>query len=202
METIYPVILKVPAARRNLRGKAGVKFFSRYARSALDISAKKTALILDVLKKDVRGAPLPCNGIFWSITHKRKYVGGVAAVQPIGIDIEELRPFTPSLEKRITTASEWNLSDDDLQRRFFRYWTAKEAVLKATGRGMVGLSECRVMAIHDAYHLAIQYEDRRWEVEQIEFDGHMASIVKYAYHVNWILPEMESGYVHVTSNGV
>ena len=72
---------------------------------------------------------------------------------PIGLDIEKIRPCAPGLYRMAADEAEWSLGGaaDDLL--FFRYWTAKEAVLKSLGIGLAGLSKCRVIRIVDDHHL-------------------------------------------------
>ena len=89
--TIFPVILHVPEAVKGFKPKDRVIFLSRHARSALAKSAEKTGLRLGKLIKDDNGVPMPVDGIYWSITHKTDFVGGVVAPAAIGIDIEKIR---------------------------------------------------------------------------------------------------------------
>lgn len=185
METIRPVILKVPSGIQNLMGKEKVKFLSRHARLALGLSAQKMSIELGELRKNENGAPLPTNGNFWSITHKRTYVGGVVASKKIGIDIEEIRPCAAALIARVAKKNEWDLFDQDQETRFFRIWTAKEAVLKATGRGIWGMETCRVVTIIDKHNLRIHCQDQNWAVEHRYFNGHISSIVKHDFYVEW-----------------
>ena len=88
------------------------------------------------LEKDKNGAPLPSKGTYWSLTHKSANVAAVVAPRPVGIDIEVLRPCNPNLYQRIASAEEWDLAATVSDKNFFRYWTAKEAVLKAVGKGL------------------------------------------------------------------
>ena len=88
-QTVYPVIMAVAETVKDLTPKERVKFLSRQARRALEISAEKSRVRLGKLEQDERNAPLPFDGIYWSITHKTEYVGGVIAPYPVGIDIEK-----------------------------------------------------------------------------------------------------------------
>jgi len=185
--TIYPVILAVPEKERNLSGREKVAFLSRHARSALEISAQKGNIILGDLKKDENGAPLPFNGNYWSLTHKPNYVGGVIASSAVGIDIEEIRPCSAGLFKKTAGEKEWHLSDMDPDTLFFRYWTSKETVLKASGIGIRDLSKCRVVQIIDDNHLIVDYEGRKWRIEHFFFDGHIASVVQNEFEIQWVL---------------
>ncbi len=183
--TLFPVILAVPDKIQQLTGRKKVSFLSKHARKALEISAKKSRVQLRNLKKDEKGVPLPFNGNYWSLTHKPKYVGGVIASTPIGIDIEKIRSCSKALFRKTAHDSEWELSDTDQFILFYRYWTSKESVLKASGTGIRDLSTCRIIRIIDDNHLVIDYRNQKWLIEHFYFDEHIASIVKNDFHVEW-----------------
>jgi len=185
--TICPVILPVPAEVAAYKPKDRVIFLSRHARSALQLSAEKSGVRLGELVKDENGVPQPFEGTFWSVTHKTQYVAGVAAPTPIGIDVERIRSFSEGLFKKTASDQEWALADmeKDPVTAFFRFWTAKEAVLKATGIGIRDLLKCRVHQIVDDHHLRIRYERQDWLIEHFEFDRHIAAIVQNRYRIDW-----------------
>jgi len=184
---LYPVILAVPDKEQKLTGREKVANLSNYARRALEISAQKSCIELGDLTKNENGAPLPFDGNYWSLTHKPIYVGGVIAPTQIGIDIEKIRPCSKALFRKTANESEWGLSDADSFKLFFRYWTSKESVLKASGTGIRDLSKCRIVQIIDHNHLVINYEDRKWHIEHFYFDGHIASVVKNDFDVEWTI---------------
>ena len=184
---IYPVIIAVPEKDRQLSGRAKVTSLSRRARQALEISARKNGIVPPELLKDEHGAPLPFNGTYWSLTHKIRYVGAVVAFARTGIDIEQIRPCSNALCKKTADKTEWGLADNHSPALFFRYWTSKECVLKATGTGIKDLSKCRIAAILDDHNLVIDYQDKRWRVEHSFFDGHIASVVKNEFEVQWTI---------------
>ncbi|UCF90082.1 MAG: 4'-phosphopantetheinyl transferase superfamily protein [Desulfobacterales bacterium] len=188
-QIIYPVILPVPERVKAFKPRERVIFLSRHARRAVAISAAKSGIALGDLLKDENGAPLPFENTFWSVTHKPGYVGGVVAPQPVGIDIERIRPCSPALFRKTAAASEWALAapDHDSPVIFFRYWTSKEAVLKASRTGLKDLSNCRILRIIDDQHLLVENQERTWPVEQYFFDGHIASIVKETSRIEWSL---------------
>ena len=185
-QTISPVILAVPDAIKALTPKERVKFLSRHARRALEMSAEKSSVRLDALAQDERNAPLPFNGTYWSITHKNEYVGGVVCPSPTGIDIEKISPRAKSLFRKTADEDEWALADKTVTT-FFRYWTAKEAVLKAAGIGLRDLSKCRIRRVPDAHHLDVEYDGNNWQIEHYFFNNHIASIVKNDFVIQWTI---------------
>jgi len=182
---IHPVILAVPNQKQQLKGKEKVSFLSRHARRALEISAQKRKIQLGDLEKNENGVPLPFNGNYWSVTHKTEYVAGVIARERIGIDLEKIRPFKEALYKKAASENEWELSDTDKIALFFRYWTSKESVLKASGTGIRDLLKCRITRIIDDKHLVVNYRENNWVVEHFFFNGHIASVVKNNVDVKW-----------------
>ena len=162
--TIHPVILAVPQADRQLTGREKVLALRRCARAALAHSADLGQVALGRLEKDERGAPVPSNGVYWSLTHKERFVAAVTAPHPIGIDIEQLKPVNPAMHRRLASEAEWGLAPAITQALFYRFWTAKEAVLKAVGLGFAALSHCRIRAITDEQRLMISFKDSKWTV--------------------------------------
>ena len=189
IRTLYPVILAVPETVADLKPRDRVTFLSKHARKALALSAEKSGISGVEITKDENGVPLPFNGIYWSITHKTKYVGGVVSPHPIGLDIEKIQPCSEGLYKKTATEEEWSLMDqikDDFTP-FYRYWTSKEAALKAATTGIKDLLKCRVQKITDDYHLVINYQKKRWSIEHYFFDDHIASIVQNDFTIAWTI---------------
>ena len=184
--TLYPVILRVAEEERKLRGRQQVQNLSRLARSALKRSARKGGVTVREFLKNENGAPLPSDGIYWSVTHKPEYVAGVAAVAEVGIDVEKIRPCSPGLFKRTAVDEEWCLAPGSPSfELFFRYWTAKEAVIKAMGTGLRDLLKCRVDRIFDPTHLSIVCGETHWYIEHFFFDGHIAAVTKNSFETKW-----------------
>ncbi|NNK85078.1 MAG: 4'-phosphopantetheinyl transferase superfamily protein [Desulfobacterales bacterium] len=184
---VYPVILSVPDSAKELTRRDRVKYLSQYARRAVKISAEKSGIKLgDLIKKD-NGSPLPSDGNYWSVTHKPDYVGGVVCSDQIGIDIEKIRPCSKALFKKTADDQEWALSDTDPLKLFFRYWTSKEAVLKAGGKGLTDLSKCRIVQISDNNNLIIKYKNKKWFIEHFYINDHVASVIKTVSRIDWTI---------------
>jgi 4'-phosphopantetheinyl transferase len=183
--TLRPVIVSVPEADQRPKGREQVTVLSRLARLALLRSAEASGLAIDSFPKDAAGVPLPVMGIYWSVTHKPSMVAGVAAVEPVGIDLERVRPVSEAVMAKVAGADEWALVDEERQRGFFRIWTAKEAVLKAVGKGMAGLSRCRLVSILDSTRLVLAYDQTHWPVAQCWFRDHVAAVAAQQSAVAW-----------------
>lgn len=183
---LYPVILRVPPADQRPRGRAQVLALAQLARQAVARSARRSGLVLPALEKNRQGVPLASAGVFWSLTHKPLYVGGVVASARVGIDLEPLRTVDEKLTQRIGCDAEWEALGGRTPERFFRLWTAKEAVLKAVGVGMTGLSRCRLQQAGESENdCLLRYEDQLWPVTHLTFDGHIAAITGSRSEVRW-----------------
>lgn len=85
------------------------------------------------------GRPYFENGIDFNISHSGNHIVCAFADRgSIGIDIEEVKPIAVEDFKGIFIEEEWLniLVADDPSRTFFRYWTAKESIVKALGIGL------------------------------------------------------------------
>lgn len=181
---LYPIILPLLPEDQKLRGRELVQAQRRRAREALALSCKASGISLGPLEKDGRDAPLPFNGTYWSLSHKPRFVAAVVGTSPIGIDIEEIKPRNEGLHDYIADEGEWALADRSWET-LFRYWTAKEAVLKAVGVGISHLKKARVRAIPDTDNLLVDYASRLWPVRHFRFEDHIVSITRDDHEVVW-----------------
>lgn len=197
VETLYPVVCKVPAAVSALEVGARVKALSRAARESVLLSARRTGVVLEAFPKGSRGHPLPWRGIHWSLTHKPAYVAGVVSDAAVGIDIERIKTVSTPLFERLCSRREAALFPEKSRDRiFFRCFTAKEAVLKRWGRGLVGLDDVSVISVIDAAQLLLFYENTPVRVVQFEIGGHLVSVSGTALRIKWAF--LENG--HYTDN--
>jgi 4'-phosphopantetheinyl transferase len=191
--TLFPVVMPVVEAERRPSAKEAVDRLSWMAREALKVSVQKSQLKLGELFKDGNGVPCPVGGIYWSLSHKPKYVAAVVSRDKVGIDIEEIKPRTESLFARVAGNKEWELEQKSWDT-FFRYWTAKEAVLKVIGIGIGGLRTCRITAVPDENHITLGYKNHSFIVEQLLHDNHIVSVLKGDNEINWIVMEGSGQY--------
>ncbi len=187
--TLYPVILPIHEAEPGLSGEEKVARLSRIAREALGISARNSGIVLGDLEKDEDDVPCPSNGIHWSLSHKPRCVAAVVSDGSIGIDIEEIEPRAEPIFGLVASEEEWEMGGGKDWGTFFRYWTAKEAVLKAAGIGIGGLKKCRVTSIPDDNNIVLNYKDQLFKVEHKYYRNHVASILKGDNEVHWVITE-------------
>ena len=184
--TLFPVIMPVSRATRELSGKERAAQLSRLAREALEVSAEKSHVRLGKLLKDEKGSPCPVSGIYWSISHKPECVAAVVSKDRVGIDVEEMRPRTELLFSYVASDEEWELEGRSWDT-FFRYWTAKEATLKVIGVGIGGLKTCRIISVPDDSHIALDYKGDFFFVEQFRHQNHIAAVVKGGNEIEWVV---------------
>jgi len=95
--------------------------------------------MLNSLKYSEHGRPyLPLN-IDFNISHSGKYILlAMSNGHRIGIDIEEIKKIEINDFKKQFSNSELLMINQAYNKyaEFFKYWTIKEAVIKADGRGM------------------------------------------------------------------
>ena len=184
--TLFPVVMPVTEAGYKLSRKDKVAHLSRIAREALQLSAEKSRVRLGELLKDERGAPCPVAGNYWSLSHKSKYVAAVVSKDRVGIDIEEIKPRAESLFSYVASDEEWELTGKSWDT-LFRYWTAKEAILKVIGIGISGLKTCRIISVPDESHISLDYKGHFFLVEQLRCKNHIVSILKGDNQIKWIV---------------
>ncbi len=102
--------------------------------------------------KPVLAATLASSGLWFNLSHSQGLaLCAVNYHSQIGIDLEYMRPMSDveALAKRFFLPREYevvrSLSSDQQQEIFFRYWTCKEAYLKATGEGLAQLEQIEIL---------------------------------------------------------
>lgn len=103
------------------------------------------------------------SGLTFNLSHAHgRALIAVARAQEVGVDLECVRSAVEvtKLSERYFTRSEHTaiIQSPQEQRapRFFRYWVAKEALLKAQGIGLRGLSDCEISLDADGIDTKVQ----------------------------------------------
>lgn len=85
--------------------------------------------------------------LHFNISHSRKMLMMAVSSRPVGVDVEQIANRS-SMQKTVnryfadSEKSLYNLAADDQKHVFYSIWTAKEALLKASGKGIsVNLAE-------------------------------------------------------------
>ena len=184
--TLFPVVTPVVEAGHKRQGREKVADLSRIAREALKLSAEKSQVKLGELLKDEKGVPCPVAGVYWSLSHKPKYVAAVVSKNRVGIDIEEIKARDELLFAHVASDKEWELKERSWDT-FFRYWTAKEAILKVIGIGIGGLKTCRIISVPDENHIALDYKGQLFIVEQLRYKNQIVSVLKNGDQIEWVV---------------
>jgi 4'-phosphopantetheinyl transferase len=176
MSSVPVVVLPYEARAVALAGRDRVAEQSRRAREALALAADSIEARLGPLLKNVEDAPVPTNGWHWSLSHGTHFAAAALARSPIGVDVECVRPRSQAIVPRVTSREEIDLLGGFSWERFFRVWTAKEAVLKKAGCGILELSQCILVAVPDNTTLVLRHRERDHLVNQLVRDEHVVSV--------------------------
>ena len=113
-----------------------------------------------IFTTDEKGKPYCKNfPIHFNISHSVDTACAVISDNPIGIDIEKIRPVSLKLTRRLCTEdelsyifghipeeSDYNINfPDAIYNRFFEIWTAKEAYFKYIGTGITNFKSIDVL---------------------------------------------------------
>lgn len=93
---------------------------------------------------------LGAEAVAFNLSHSRDLMLlAVGRDRALGVDVEVIRPLAnlERLARRCLAPSEWdawqNFPEGERLRAFFRFWTLKEALVKAHGRGLgLGIQHC------------------------------------------------------------
>jgi 4'-phosphopantetheinyl transferase len=173
---VHVVLLPRREAHKGLRGREKLAAQSALARDALALSARACGAQLEGLLKDGEDAPLPSNGWHWSLSHASGFAAGAVCRAPIGIDVEEIAPRRADVVARACSREELEVLGGFSWKAFARAWTAKEAVLKKAGVGLLELGRCRIVAAADERTLVLRHRDRNHVVAQSVQAGHVAAV--------------------------
>jgi 4'-phosphopantetheinyl transferase len=100
------------------------------------------------------GAPYIEGGPHFSISHCKRGIAVAVSENPIGIDIEAIRTFSPELMRKTMNEDEQlRITSSAIPEvEFIRFWTQKEALLKLQGTGIIS----------DLHHVLTHAQDIFW----------------------------------------
>jgi 4'-phosphopantetheinyl transferase len=122
----------------------------------LGIYPKQVEFEYQARGKPLLAAKFADKGLLFNLSHSQNLaLLGVSYQHQIGVDLEYIRTMSDleNLAKRFFSYREYEhlrlVSSQEQQQMFFRYWTCKEAYLKATGDGLVQLEEVEISLIQN-----------------------------------------------------
>ncbi|UNY98300.1 4'-phosphopantetheinyl transferase superfamily protein [Zhouia spongiae] len=123
--------------------------------------------------KSAYGKPQMENiGFEFNISHSGEMVVCAFSKEKVGIDIEQIIDIDIECFNSVFTSDEFKEIKSKKGFKFYEYWTAKEAVVKAIGLGLsLPLSEIRIMRDY------VSYKDIKWFKEKIIFDNYFCTNV-------------------------
>lgn len=100
------------------------------------------------------GAPYIEGGPHFSISHCKRGIAVAVSENPIGIDIEAIRTFSPDLMRKTMNEDEQlRITSSAIPEvEFIRFWTQKEALLKLQGTGIIS----------DLHHVLTHSQNVSW----------------------------------------
>lgn len=95
--------------------------------------------------------------VYFNISHCGCGCAVAVADSPIGVDIQDVRPFNREIAERVCCKEELELMErsSGRDREFTRIWAMKESYVKMTGQGI----GCDLTAINALNHKSIQIRD-------------------------------------------
>jgi 4'-phosphopantetheinyl transferase len=134
--------------QRFIAGRGSLRnILSRY----LNIEPQQVRFAYEPRGKPMLADTLASTGLAFNLSHSQGLaLCAVNYASKIGIDLEYIRSLSDveSLAQRFFLPQEYNmlrsLPRDQQQEVFFRYWTCKEAYLKATGDGISQLEQVEI----------------------------------------------------------
>ncbi len=105
-----------------------------------EVLARKYGIRHPELSIKPYGKPYLKKGPCFNLSHTHGAVAAAFSETEVGLDMEEIRSYLPTLPKRVLSAGEfsWFQECGELKKDFFTLWTLKESYLKFLGSGLQG----------------------------------------------------------------
>ena len=126
---------------------------------------------LDHFEYNEHGKPFIEGGLHFSISHCKEGIAVVVDDEPVGIDIEHIRPASDDLIERVMNEEEQRLIAEASapDRAFTKLWTQKEAIVKAQGVGIQSFEQLQTIL-----------DNGQWTLDTFEKENYMYSIAQIA----------------------
>lgn len=135
------------------------------------------SLSLDDLCYNQFGKPYLSTNFDFSISHSGFYVFcALGKNVKLGVDIEEIKPINFAEMTETMTTSEWQRIRQASHplKEYYKYWTIKEALIKAVGNGFFTPFNSILAEDH-----VISFENNLWYLKELSFDenyyGHIVT---------------------------
>ena len=123
------------------------------------------------LLQNAQGKPYLPQGPCFNLSHSGAYVILGVSAHETGVDIERIGPFEDKVARRCYTEAElaWLYAQRDASA-FYRLWTAKESIMKASGLGFAMPPESfSVLPVEEGWHMVA---GRPWFLRWHTLAGH------------------------------
>ncbi|MBC7893178.1 MAG: 4'-phosphopantetheinyl transferase superfamily protein [Sphingobacteriaceae bacterium] len=118
---------------------------ARWLLSELFLRKKEAPEAVQVLRQSPDGKPFVPGRFEFSLAHTNGLVVAAGTDRGrVGVDVESVRPLEPAHFHAFFTPAELThiAATPDPSRELLRYWTRREALVKADGRGFRAWSQC------------------------------------------------------------
>ena len=157
-----------------LKGRSGLRAFA-----SLYASIAPSEVKIEITKS---GKPFFENiaGLHFNISHSGSEVAIAFSTKPVGFDMEVLdrKRDCLAIAERFFTAEESRevkMAGDSANKLFARLWTAKEAMLKLSGEGLVGGLDRATSLSDQEGRLA----DQRIHLARLDWEGVVACVASF-----------------------
>ncbi len=186
---IRPIVLEVPALAQRLRGQSRVEDLELRTRDAAAMSAMGSGHAVPIFERTAAQRPIPSRGVHWSTASKPSMVASVTSIEPVSIEIEEIRPRADYQIAGALNNQELEILGGDAVHAYFCAWVAKEAVLKLHGEGLQGLARAKIIQA-GVDHATVALDGIEYPVTFAFFSGHVAAVTGRPELVEWtFIPE-------------
>ena len=147
-----------------VRSAVGALLLARMAARALENGETPAIARTEHGKPYVAGHP----EVQLSLAHGGSIVACASAGEPVGVDVEQVRPVDlADFDSWLTEGEKRAIAAADPVREFFRIWTAREAFSKRDGRGL---------ALFDDPAVREGYRDAGCEFRTVPVEGHVLTL--------------------------